>query len=336
MGDTAQPKRLVAAYAGAPAGQQYEMWREELCRGFCRMDVEPSQHDRIDCRTVYTTISSVTLARPTGVSGRFMRTRAVLSDGHDDLLLFSAVRGPVQVTQGQQTIDLSQGQMCLTEMNEFCAVALHDGNEFTTARIPRPSVLQLAPHAEDKLCQPLGEDVALRTMLDQYTKLCIDVAPSLDAVGQQRAAQHLIDLAGLLLGAAADCAEFATKRGYSDSRFDLIKSNVLKNLHRQNLTIDLVARAHGLSPRQAQRFFAYSGTTFTEFVLAQRLSMAHRLLNEPRFRSRKITDIAYSAGFNDLSYFNREFRRRFGDTPSAIRRGLAMGSAAAGEESSAN
>ena len=70
MGDIAQPKRLVAAYAGAPAGQQYEMWREELCRGFCRMDVEPSQHDRIDCRTVYTTISSVTLARPTGVSGR--------------------------------------------------------------------------------------------------------------------------------------------------------------------------------------------------------------------------------------------------------------------------
>ena len=74
-------------------------------------------------------------------------------------------------------------------------------------------------------------------------KLCIDVAPSLDAVGQQRAAQHLIDLTGLLLGAGGDCTEFATKRGYSDSRFDLIKSNVLKNLHRHNLTIDLVARS---------------------------------------------------------------------------------------------
>jgi AraC-like DNA-binding protein len=83
-------------------------------------------------------------------------------------------------------------------------------------------------------------------------------------------------------------------------------------------------------------FFAFSGTTFTEFVLAQRLSMAHRLLNEPRFRSRKITDIAYSVGFNDLSYFNREFRKRFGDTPNAIRRGLAIASAAAGEESSPN
>jgi hypothetical protein len=41
---------------------------------------------------------------------------------------------------------------------------------------------------------------------------------------------------------------------------------VLKNLRRPDLTIDLIAREHGLSPRQAQRFFAQSGTTFTEFV----------------------------------------------------------------------
>jgi AraC-like DNA-binding protein len=319
MGDIPQPKRLIAVYAGEPTGQRYETFREELCRGFCRMDVEPTDHDRIDCRTVYTTISSVTLARPTGLSGRFMRTREVLSDGHDDLLLFSAVRGPIQVTQGKRSVDLSQGQMCLAEMNEFCAVALHDDNEFTTARIPRTSILQLSPKAEDMLCQQLGQDAALRTMLDQYTKLCIDVVPSLDVVGQQTAAQHLIDLTGLLLGAAADYVNLATKRGYSHARLDLIKADVLKSLDRQDLTIDLVARAHGLSPRQAQRLFAASGTTFTEFVLNQRLSLAHQWINEPRFRHRKIADIAYSAGFNDLSYFNREFRRRFGDTPSAVR-----------------
>jgi AraC-like DNA-binding protein len=154
-------------------------------------------------------------------------------------------------------------------------------------------------------------------MLDQYTRLCIDVAPGLDAVGQHRAAQHLIDLTGLLLG--ADATDLAARRGYSHSRLDLIKAATLKNLHRHDLTIDLVARAHGLSPRQAQRLFAESGTTFTAFVFAQRLSLAHQLLNQPRFRHRKIADIAYSAGFGDLSYFNREFRRRFGDTPSAIR-----------------
>ena len=32
-----------------------------------------------------------------------------------------------------------------------------------------------------------------------------------------------------------------------------------------------------------------------------------------------ISEIAYGAGFNDLSTFNREFRRHFGATPSDLR-----------------
>jgi AraC-like DNA-binding protein len=33
----------------------------------------------------------------------------------------------------------------------------------------------------------------------------------------------------------------------------------------------------------------------------------------------RIADIAYEAGFSDLSHFNRSFRRHFGLTPSELR-----------------
>lgn len=36
-------------------------------------------------------------------------------------------------------------------------------------------------------------------------------------------------------------------------------------------------------------------------------------------RERRISDVAVDCGFNDLSYFNRCFRRRFGLTPTAAR-----------------
>jgi AraC-like DNA-binding protein len=61
--------------------------------------------------------------------------------------------------------------------------------------------------------------------------------------------------------------------------------------------------------------------TFAEFVLEQRLLYAHRLLGNPGGREQKIAMIAYAAGFGDLSYFNRAFRRRFGMTPSDRRDG---------------
>lgn len=72
-------------------------------------------------------------------------------------------------------------------------------------------------------------------------------------------------------------------------------------------------------PRQAQRLFEQAGTTFTEFVLEQRLLQARKLLSDPRARTRKISDIAHSSGFSDLSYFNRAFRKRFAATPSELR-----------------
>jgi AraC-like DNA-binding protein len=155
-------------------------------------------------------------------------------------------------------------------------------------------------------------------MIERYFVLCNDLARDLDAVGQQTAAQHLIDLVGLLLANNAGQGELV-ERGYAGARIELLKSATLKNLCRSNLTIGLVARATGLGARQAQRLFAQSGTTFTEFVIEQRLALAHKLLVDPLHRHRKVSDVAYAVGFGDLSYFNRAFRRRFGIAPSDVR-----------------
>jgi AraC-like DNA-binding protein len=51
----------------------------------------------------------------------------------------------------------------------------------------------------------------------------------------------------------------------------------------------------------------------------RRLAVAHRLLSDRRLAHRSITSIAFDAGFADLSYFDRAFRRRYGATPSEVR-----------------
>jgi AraC-like DNA-binding protein len=98
-----------------------------------------------------------------------------------------------------------------------------------------------------------------------------------------------------------------------------MRADVMAALGRNDLCLSEIATSSGLSPRQAQRLFEQAGTTFTEFVLEQRLLLARKLLGDPRARARKISDIAHSAGFSDLSYFNRAFRKRFGATPSELR-----------------
>ena len=62
-----------------------------------------------------------------------------------------------------------------------------------------------------------------------------------------------------------------------------------------------------------------SGVSFTSRVQELRLQRAFDLLahSDPR----RIADIALEVGFADVSHFNRLFRARFGETPTAARVG---------------
>jgi AraC-like DNA-binding protein len=322
MQETQLPSRFSIFHRGPSKGPDYEAWRESICRGFCRLDVTPAEKDQIDCRNEFARLHAVVIATPKGGSARFARTRDLLDDGCDDLVLISATRGSVHVTQGSKAIDLTAGQMCLTEMNVVGAADLNSSGGFTTTRFPRRMLLQVAPAAETRLARPLGHDRALSVMIERYFQLCHDVAGDLDASGQKAASQHLVDLVGLLLGAQDEQKELIGQRGLPAARLNLIKADVLKNLGKSDLTIERIARTNGLGVRQAQRLFASSGKTFSEFVLEQRLLAARRLLLHEHARHRKVSDIAYTVGFNDLSYFHRSFRKRFGATPSSVQMDL--------------
>ena len=80
-----------------------------------------------------------------------------------------------------------------------------------------------------------------------------------------------------------------------------------------------VAASLGITTRYVHLLLEDTGQSFTHHVLERRLDRAAMLLRDPLWGHRKVADIAAEAGFTDLSYFNRSFRRRFGGTPSDIR-----------------
>jgi AraC-like DNA-binding protein len=48
------------------------------------------------------------------------------------------------------------------------------------------------------------------------------------------------------------------------------------------------------------------------------------MLTHPRYAGMTVSAIAFAAGFGDLSHFNRDFRRRYGATPSEVRAASAQ------------
>jgi AraC-like DNA-binding protein len=74
----------------------------------------------------------------------------------------------------------------------------------------------------------------------------------------------------------------------------------------------------GLSPFHFLRVFAsVLGVTPHQYLVRARLRRAARLLADD---SRSITDVAFDAGFADLSNFVRTFHRAAGVSPGSFRR----------------
>lgn len=70
--------------------------------------------------------------------------------------------------------------------------------------------------------------------------------------------------------------------------------------------------------RYVHRLFEEEGLTFPAYVNRLRLEQVGSMLDDPRHARRRIAELAFAVGFRDLSTFNRQFRRRFGETPTAL------------------
>ena len=85
----------------------------------------------------------------------------------------------------------------------------------------------------------------------------------------------------------------------------------------EQITIEQMADLCHYSSSHFMKFFKeHMHTGFVHYLNDYRLTMAHRMLGESQ---ESILEIAQQCGFDNLSYFNRLFKRKYGVTPSQIR-----------------
>jgi AraC-like DNA-binding protein len=109
--------------------------------------------------------------------------------------------------------------------------------------------------------------------------------------------------------------EFTRRRRLAE-RFQRLLAQVDQHFA-ERFTVGQAARLVGMSKAQFTRQFKQaSGTTFVAYVTHIRLSQAARLLKSPDLT---IAEVASRVGFSDQSYFDRCFKRAFGQTPREFR-----------------
>lgn len=191
-------------------------------------------------------------------------------------------------------------------------------NHHTLAlKIPRHRLIGVVRHAPDlhAAVVPARND-ALR-LFGYYAQGAMetDIADRLVA---DQVSQNLIDLVSLALGARSEDAEADDTRGLRAARLALVLRHLREDFSDPALSPEKVARRVGISVRYLHDLLHATGSSFSERLQTLRLTMALYQL-QGSGRRRRIADIAFDVGFNDLSHFNRVFRRKYGLTPTAAR-----------------
>jgi AraC-like DNA-binding protein len=295
-------------------GERKAAWHDVYGRTIAKIDLDPPADREFMIRAALRDLPGLGLVSMASTELRFHKTPSLIDN--DDLILTIVDSGYSTGYQLGRETRLEAGDAVLSA-NAEVGTGLSFGRR-VMFRVPSRA---LAPALADPRACILRriprENQALR-MLRRY----LDAMQDMDLATadlQRLTVAHVYDLMALALGATRDAAHAAADRGVRAARLRAVKEDIARNLTEGEISGEAIAARHRVSPRYLRKLFESEGVTFTQYVLEQRLALAHRLLSDPRRVSEKIASVAFAAGFGDVSYFYRVFRRRYDLLPSDIR-----------------
>lgn len=113
--------------------------------------------------------------------------------------------------------------------------------------------------------------------------------------------------------------ELPIRSDCASHRIEIVQILIDRHLTEPGLTSQWLADRVGVSLRRLQEDFNTLGTTVNSLIRARRLHFARDQLAHARpGAASTIAEVAYNSGFNDISYFNRCFKKMFDCSPKAV------------------
>lgn len=299
-----------------PERDRYDAFREEFARQVTHLDVQREEKGSFYAHFSFATLGALNCGSVDFSPASYGRTPELLTDGNDDFVLFINRGSAIHESRKDQVT--AHGGAILQDNSQAGRVSSEDVGSLLNIRIPRKLLMSVVPTAEDLVGSAINPNSTALRLLHNYVAMLLD-----DSTEQPQtlavAGQHIVDLIALAIADNAETAAMRTSIGLKAARTLAVRRSIQERLGDPELSLALIAKVNGISERYVQALLEEQDTSLTDYVLEQRLALAHRLLSNPMHRQRRISDIAYGAGFSDLSHFNRSFRRRYGRTPSEVR-----------------
>ncbi|MDY4698505.1 AraC family transcriptional regulator [Eubacterium coprostanoligenes] len=241
---------------------------------------------------------------------------------HMECELILVLDGKLQLTINGTAYTLQKGQSAFIP-GEFIHGGVPESCIYECVVFDIERFLAQSPQCLEKYTSALDNGDVAEMIFDGSSK-CGQIIDELFVNMEKEGSNYTFTTTGLLWQFIGELLE--QKAPHSTDDFDTVyrKNKQIKrvltkirNDYSKPLTLDDLAReAHLNSQYFCRAFKELTGKSPIDYLNYYRIECAAEQLRLPDL---SITEIALSCGFNDLSYFNRMFKRRKNMTPSQYR-----------------
>jgi AraC-like DNA-binding protein len=296
--------------------ERFDYWSDAICHAVLNVAVVPpietGFHGRIAARRT-PSISYVSFASSPHdiVRDQGAASRA----GEESYLVSLQMGGRAHIRQGNAEVVLQGGGLTLVEGWRPFSVHLEGEVSRMLALVPRRALQSRCPHLQGSALRTVPAGAPFADLLRDYMLRLSDPANPVSDTTAEALGENLCNLLGVVCGGETA----GLPESSAQLRREALLAYIRRHLADPALSPSTAAVHLGVSLRSVHHLLSGSDQSFGALVLEQRLQACARALRDPQQQARRIADLAFAWGFNDLSHFNRAFKIRFGATPGEIR-----------------
>lgn len=234
---------------------------------------------------------------------------------NDYILMSTLISGKTAVYQDEKNAKLNIGEFVFYDTQKPYRLSLEDDFEQIVTIFPRQEFYNKFGRIDKLNAINFGKSHPLQSLLIDYSKNLINFSNDLGLNTQDLIFNHYIDLIQSIIFDSLGKEHLKTNNVILLE----IKRIINQNLSSPDLKSNDIASYLKISDRYLRKLFQDEQTTFSKFVLETRLKKcAIALAQNSNIIS--INEIAFKAGFIDMTYFSKCFKKHFGITPTEFRK----------------
>jgi len=310
---------LIFSTEGIAPAKRYSAWQDAICDVYVHVDVDAEKrsdyHGFIrEARFGAITMTDVLLSEQ-HISRRH---RHIAKLDKDCYYVQFIQQGKINVLQARQSLVTHAAVGAIFSAAESYDLECIGRVRSLYLEIPRKEFADRFRNDRIPVISTIGAGRGLGRIAAEFCATLAAEGAPLDAV-RARLGDELMDVLALAIDMGEN-DEPAADHAVQQARLRSVKSWIEEHLADPDLSLENVAKSNGISLRHLHYLFRLTDMSVSEWIWDRRLQRCYDVLTRPELRSLSITEVAYQLGFNSSSHFSTAFRRKFGISPSDLRK----------------